>query len=423
VRRLLIITLIAACHAAEAPPPPGEPIRLVFRHMRMLGDPAVLEGVFRRFEALHPGVVVASEPLPNDSDLQHQLFVTNLEGGASDFDVMTLDIIWVPEFARAGWLLDLSAALPPDRVRAEFLPGPARAVTDEHATWALPWFADVGLLYWRTDLLAKYARPPPSSWRELAETTRFILEQEHDPTLRGFVWQGREYEGLICVALEVIRGFGGLRPGQDVAQSLTDPLTIEALSYLRGLIASGLSPQQTTSADEEVARTLFNEGHAVLMRNWPYAWSLLEREGSPVRGKVAFGALPAEPGGVRGGTLGGWQIGVSRHVPAWKRDLAVAFAAYLTSAEVQPVLAHAYALQPARRAPYSDPAYLATEPIAVQLGPLLAQAQPRPITPYYVMMSHELQSEFSAVVAGIRPPREAMTRAQRAVRLATGELH
>jgi multiple sugar transport system substrate-binding protein len=422
VRGLLVIAaLLSACHRAAPPPRPGEPIRLVFRHMKMLGDPGVLGELFRKFEASHPGVVVVSEPLPSDSDLQHQLYVTNLEAHSNDFDLMTIDIVWVPEFAQAGWLLDLSAALPPARVTSEFLPGPARVVTFGGSTWAVPWFADVGLLYWRTDLLQKHGRAVPKTWTELAETTRFILSLENESRLLGYVWQGRQYEGIVCDVFEVIRGFGGARPGDAPDAFLHEHATLDALSFLRGLIVSGASPPQTTSADEETVRTLFNEGRAVFMRNWPYAWSLLEREGSPVRGKVAFGPLPAQTEGISAGTLGGWQIAVNRFVPEWKRQAAIDLALFLGSAETEAIVAHAYALQPARRKLYSDPKFLAASPMSVKLAPILEQAQPRPVTPYYLMMSTELQSQFSAAISGIRSPEEAMKRASRSIELLTGE--
>jgi multiple sugar transport system substrate-binding protein len=285
----------------------------------------------------------------------------------------------------------------------------------------VPWFADVGLLYWRKDLLQRHGRAVPRTWTELAETTRFVLNHENDPRLLGYVWQGRQYEGIVCNAFEVIRGFGGARPDDAPDAFLGEPATIEALTFLRGLVVSGASPPQTTSADEETVRTLFNEGRAVFMRNWPYAWSLLEREGSPVRGKVAFGPLPAQPEGFSAGTLGGWQIAVNRFVPEWKRRPAIELAAFLGSPEAETIVARAYSLQPARRAPYSDPKFLAESPLSASLAPILLQAQPRPVTPYYMMMSSELQSQFSAAVSGIRTPQEAMKRATHSVELLTGE--
>src|SRR3954454_7997057 len=57
------------------------------------------------------------------------MFLTALEGGADEFDVFPIDVVWAPEFARAGWLADLSAAFPPAQLLRRFLPRavPARA--------------------------------------------------------------------------------------------------------------------------------------------------------------------------------------------------------------------------------------------------------------------------------------------------------
>src|ERR1700693_3558411 len=88
------------------------PVTLVFKHAPLFGDDPVPRLV-AAFEARHPGVRVRTEALGSTSDEQHQFFVINLEGSLGrgrgpGFDVMMLDVIWVPEFARAGWLLDLT---------------------------------------------------------------------------------------------------------------------------------------------------------------------------------------------------------------------------------------------------------------------------------------------------------------------------
>src|SRR5712692_6287621 len=85
---------------------PEAPVTLVFKHARMFGDDPVPRLV-AAFEARHPGVRVRTEALGSSSDEQHQFFVINLEGSLGrgrgpGFDVMMLDVIWVPEFARAG---------------------------------------------------------------------------------------------------------------------------------------------------------------------------------------------------------------------------------------------------------------------------------------------------------------------------------
>jgi multiple sugar transport system substrate-binding protein len=47
--------------------------------------------------------------------------------------------------------------------------------------------------------------------------------------------------------------------------------------------------------------------------------------------------------------------------------------------------------------------------------PALEQARPRPVTPYYLMISQLLQPELSAVVAGLRSPAQAMASATRQI--------
>ena len=63
------------------------------------------------------------EALPASTDEQHQFYAVNLESGSTDFDVFSLDVIWVPEFARAGWIRDVSHLLAPGETDA-FFPGP-----------------------------------------------------------------------------------------------------------------------------------------------------------------------------------------------------------------------------------------------------------------------------------------------------------
>lgn len=92
----------------------GEFTLLVFKHGKIAGDPELFTQLINRFERENPGIKVKDETLPASTDEQHQFYVINLEGRSADFDVLGLDVIWVPEFAKAGWLRDLSHLLPED---------------------------------------------------------------------------------------------------------------------------------------------------------------------------------------------------------------------------------------------------------------------------------------------------------------------
>ena len=65
-----------------------------------------------------------------------------------------------------------------------------------------------------------------------------------DPRLSGFLWQGRQYEGLNCNVFEAIWGHGGelLRDGRI---ALDTDAARAALRWMRETIETGLSPRST----------------------------------------------------------------------------------------------------------------------------------------------------------------------------------
>ncbi|MEZ4293954.1 MAG: ABC transporter substrate-binding protein [Polyangiaceae bacterium] len=398
----------------DEPPRPAGKLRIVFKHQPLWGDPAPFRELLADFERQSGDVEVVTEPLPNASDVVHQFFLTALEGGARDFDVFIADVVWVAELARAGWIADLSSAFPPDAIRKEFLPGAAQAAIVDQKTWAVPWYVDTGVLYRRTDLLPS----PPLTYDELAESA--LSAVRGGAVDQGYVWQGRQYEGLVCNVYETLWGFGGetMRGGRVL---LDTPEARGALSYMRRLLASGASPASVTSQAEEESRRSFQSGRAALMRNWPYAYAEAQKEGSPVRGKVAVSALPSVSGAAGHGTLGGYLLALNARSHAYKRERALQLMAHLSSADANVRLALNYGRNPARRAPYEDPRVQQGASVIAGLLPVIERARPRPVTPYYPMISEVLQGEFSAAISGIRSPEEALSRAQALVDHLTGE--
>jgi multiple sugar transport system substrate-binding protein len=398
-RLLLVAAIAGAAACARSGPPAGREHVLTLLRQPLWGDEAAFDALLEDFRRQHPDVVLRTSVIPSDSDVAHQVLLTALEGGSTDFDVMMADVVWVPELARAGWVADLSAAFPPQAVRRDYWAAPAEVATLGEHTWAVPWFIDVGLLYLRTDLVPRAPHTP----QELVAMARAAMER--DPALQGFVWQGRQYEGLVCNAFEAAWAFGATDAG--AGRLLLDtPSFRDGLAWLRGLVASGVSPPSVTSAAEEETRRTFQSGKAVFLRNWPYAWKELQGEGSAVRGRVAVAALPG------GGALGGWYLAVNAHADAAHRRLAAQLVAHLTSAEGALVLAGSYGRLPGRRDVYADGRLAAVAPFLAGLEEPVRTARPRPVTPYYLLLADTLQSELSAAVVGVRTPAEALGRAQ-----------
>lgn len=380
---------------------------LVFKHGKIAGDPQQFVEIIAQFEAENPDIKVKDEILPANTDQQHQFYAINFGAGSADFDVLSMDVIWIAEFARAGWLRDLSHLLPDDQ-QDDFFPGPLAAVNYQNRRYAVPWYIDAGLLYYRQDLLNKYGFPPPATWLELVETARAITAQEKD--VHGFIWQGKQYEGLVCNALEFIWSHGGgvLADGRVVIDS---PENRVALQLMRDLIVTyEVTPEQVTTLIEEPTRHIFGNGNALFLRNWPYAWNIFQAEESAVKGKIGVCTLPAAQGHESASTLGGWQLGInknSKHPVAAEK-----FIEYMTAPRIQKQLALNVGYKPTRKILYDDPELLARQPFFALLYDVFTHARPRPVSPRYMAITQILQPEFSAAITGIKTPAEALASAQ-----------
>jgi multiple sugar transport system substrate-binding protein len=406
-RRRFLATLGAAALAGCARPASERgATTIVFKHGKLFGDPGALRALIGEFERAHPGVAVREETLPAGSDEQHQFYAINLQARSRAFDVLALDIIWVAGFARAGWLSELGTLQP-----GAFFDGPAEAVTWQGKAFALPWFVDAGLLYYRRDLLERHGLGPPETWHDLVEVARELAGRA--PGMHGFVWQGKQYEGLVCNALEYLHSNGGavLAHGRVVLDSAQNR---EALALMADLVHRyRVTPASVTTATEEPSRHLFGQGRALLLRNWPYAWRLFQDPSSRVYGRVGVAELPRFPGGHSAPTLGGWQLAVN--AASSRQAEAKALVNFLTGEEAQKRLAVAYGFQPARTALYRDAELVTAQPFVGQLARVFAAARPRPVTPQYVRVSQALQSAFSGAVSGLEAPQAALARAQQRI--------
>ena len=116
-------------------------------------------------------------------------------------------------FGRDSWPSILS--IHPHFTKAEIEAYLPRAIHSNRVAGrlvALPWFTDGGVLYYRTDLLAKYEQALPTTWMELGATAKYVMDSERSMGARdlwGFVYEGRPYEGLTCHALGWVASFGG----------------------------------------------------------------------------------------------------------------------------------------------------------------------------------------------------------------------
>jgi len=345
---------------------------------------------------------------PTDTDARRQGITTALAAGQPDPDVFVMDVAWLSQMIESKWLLWLD----PLRADTSDFYSSILAAADivRDTLWALPLYVDAGVLYYRTDLLEELGKTtPPQTWEQLIELS-IDLQKVH-PEIWGYVFQGAQYEGLVCNFLEVAESAGG---GIAIEQKphIASEENIKALALLRSFIDSlQISPPNTyTDMQEEQVRQLFQSGKALFERNWPYAWSLHTRAGAVTQGKTGIAPLPHFAGHNSAATLGGWHVGISRYtdMPQQARDLLF----YLISKEVQTQLALNLGWNPGRKSVYSDSAVIAAMPHLQKLSPVFKNAVARPMVPYYSSLSSVLQVHLNAALSGRVKPREALRAAE-----------
>lgn len=368
----------------------------------------VLRRQLERFMAEHPKIRVVQRNTPDAADQRHQLYVQWLNARASEPDILQLDVIWTAEFAAAGWLLPLEAFAPDIE---GFFPATIAANRWQEKLYALPWFVDVGMLYWRKDLL----QGPPQTFAELSSNAESTQGAGGVPF--GFVWQGARYEGLVCVFLEYLGGYGGSIMDASGGVTVDAEPAVRALSAMRDSIyRTGIVPEDVLTWQEEQTRFAFQNGQSLFMRNWPYAYPLMESPSqSRIHGKFAAALMPAAPEGRPTAALGGSQLAInaqSAHPRA-----AYAVIEYLTRPEQMLERARVAGQYPPRPALYRGETLagaLAVPPL--QALRIIESAVPRPVTPVYTELSEILQIHLHRALTRQEAPREALRKAANAMR-------
>lgn len=338
-------------------------------------------------------------PPPSSSTEVHQALVQQLARRNGTPDVFTQDVIWIAEFASAGWALPLDQYFG-SSVQSQYFPGLIAACTYRGKLTALPWHVDSGMLYYRKDLLSQAGAQVPTTWQEMTDTAQKI--QKAGGAKFGYLWQGKQAEVLVCDMVEVVASAGGAILGPDSKTVLVaEPPAVKAVRFLYDTInTSKISPHDVLSWDEEPSRGPFTSGEAVFLRNWSYVYKIAQDPASSsVVDKVGVAPLPHFPGGKSSACLGGYQYGVNAHTQ--NREAAIDFITWMSSPQTQLRFATGLGLAPTRPSVFDQPELIAKQPFMHQLRDVFVGATPRPVTPKYPQVTLALQSAVSrALVSG-----------------------
>ena len=349
-------------------------------------------------EAAGGRYAIETSQLPRTSDGQREQLVRRLAAGDESIDLMSLDVVFAPELAQAGFL----APVPEDvaeRVSEGVVAGSIESATWDDELVAIPFWANTQLLWYRKSVAeaAGLDMTQPVTWDQL-----IAAAQDQQKILSA---QGRRSESLTVWLNALIESAGG----SIIEENSTDPDQIQlgldspagqrAAEVLRNVADSGVVGPAFSTSSEDTSALQFESADAGFMVNWPFVWAqaqtkveagTLEQSVPDDYGWALYPRVDADTPSAP--PLGGINIGVSaisRYV-----DFAYEAAECIVSDENQAYYMNTNGNPASSAAVYDDPEVQEIYPMADTIRDSLAAAAPRPLTPYYSEVTGGLQREY-----------------------------
>jgi multiple sugar transport system substrate-binding protein len=359
-----------------------------------------LQGQINVWNKAHPKEKATLIELPEDADSQRQQMVTNLSAKSSRYDILNVDVVWTPEFAKHGWIVPLDKS---QFQLDQFLKGPVQSATFEGKLYAAPYVTDGGLLYYRKDLLQQAGiSNPPATWSEMLSDCKKV--QVKNSRIGCYAGQFFKYEGLTVNFSEAVNSAGGKVLDANGKPAL-DAKAVQGLQFLTNGFKQGYIPKDAITYKEEESRRAFQTGKLVFLRNWPYVYALANASDSQVKGKFAVAPLPGLNGpGIS--SLGGHNLALSAY--SKHKASALAFIKYFTSHAFERANLQKNSLAPVWADLYDDPALQKQFPYLPVLKKSVDTAIPRPQTPYYQQVTQAIENDAYAALQGSKSPQSAI---------------
>lgn len=335
---LLFYLLLLGCSTKEK--------RLVFGGIKT--TPLLIE-LIDKYEEEHPEIAIN---INTDKVERADFFAADLEMAAS----------WIKEEEA----LALDKYLKEAQIEeTDFLAPTFATVKQKDEIYGLPWYVDVGVLYYRKDLVP-YA---PDTWNELV----FLSQNYRDENIWGIVFQCKPTTDLVCNVLEYFWSNGGtLFTAEGEAVYFESEQNIDALRFMVNVVHwHHIAPKDVLEYDREQAQKDFLENKAIFMRGWTAPLKVADKR------KVGIAPLPKGIQGQRGvSCLTGKNLMISADCKHKKE--AFAFINWLTGPEAQKFAAIKGGWVPTRRAVFTDLAVIEQNPYFSELLPIIYGARVQP---------------------------------------------
>jgi sorbitol/mannitol transport system substrate-binding protein len=326
------------------------------------GDMVTMKELSSDFEHLNPDIHLKWVVL--EENVLRQRVTTDVATRAGQFDVVTVGNNQVPMWAKEGLLTPVSN-LPADYELGDLLKPVRDAVSYDMKIYALPFYAESAMTYYRTDLFAKAGLKMPQhpTYEQIAAFARRLNDRPHQTY--GICLRGKPGDNIPTVT-SLVHAFGGrwFDPGWHAA--IDTPEWRYAITYYRDLLVSSGPPGVTSNGFNENL-VLFAGGHCAIWIDATVAATLLY---DPARSQIArtvdYAPMPIGNDVNAPTWLWTWNLAVpvsSKHVAA-----AMKFVAWATSRDYIRLVAKTQGwirVPPGtRQSTYDNPEYRQAAPFA-----------------------------------------------------------
>jgi trehalose/maltose transport system substrate-binding protein len=297
---------------------PAQPLTITFLDAEgqgFPGDHRMIPDVYLQEFTRETGIRVNDLPTPEDNGSKLNLAMDLLRSGAPSPDLYGVDTIWTGTMGE--YLIDLQPNFAPEEIFSQ-----DRDLIESYRVRgklvAMPYNPNVQVLFYRTDLLAKYGfKTPPRTWDELEEMAVRIQAGERakgEKDFSGFVWSGAitsESEQLTSEGLDWQAAEGGghiIEPDGKISVNNQDVVRAwERAAHWVGWI----SPPSVVSYTAMDAEDKFwVSGTAAFQLGWSEMYEI-DAVDKPFRDKAGVTSVPGGKS-ARVATLGAYSLGISR---------------------------------------------------------------------------------------------------------------
>ncbi len=375
------------------------------------GDMVVMQKLSSEFEKQHPDIHLRWVVL--EENVLRQRVTTDIATKAGQFDVMTIGNYEVPIWAKQGWLSPMDN-LPASYDVNDLLKPVAQGISYQGKLYALPFYAESAMTYYRTDLFKKAGVTMPTApsydeLRPIADKVTDKSSQTYGMCLRGKPGWGENMAYLTTL----VTAEGGQWFDEQWKPTIDTPAWTKAVTYYVDILkADGPPGASSNGFNENLA--LFSSGHCAMWIDSTVAAGLLyDKKQSQVADEVGFAPMPT--GSFKGGPTWLWSWNLAIPVSSKQQDAARTFVTWATSKEYVELVAKNngwVAVPPGtRQSTYDNPEYKKVAPFASfvlaainSANPDGQTAQPRPYTGAQFVAIPEFQgigTQVGQTMAGV----------------------